>query len=144
MSSTVFLDYDQAELDRQYDQRAWAPNAVEVIERYAAESNEVRARFGSPRTFAYGKTLAETIDVYPADRRASDRVGDSASPNHYCGSNWLEMPIPPISTFDEEISSVEERIRKLMGKVRCPPSSSQPTLRPQSSWYTMASGDRNS
>jgi len=69
MSSTVFLDYDQAELDRQYDQRAWAPNAVEVIERYAAESNNVRARLGSPRTFAYGKTPAETIDVYPADRR---------------------------------------------------------------------------
>jgi len=69
MSSTVFLDYNQAELDRQYDQRAWASNAVEVIERYAAESNNVRARLGSPRTFAYGKTPAETIDVYPADRR---------------------------------------------------------------------------
>jgi arylformamidase len=69
MSSTVFLDYDQAELDRQYDQRAWAPNAVEVIERYAAESNNVRARLGSPRTFAYGKTPAETLDVYPASRR---------------------------------------------------------------------------
>jgi arylformamidase len=69
MSSTVFLDYDQAELDRQYDQRAWALNAVELIERYAAESNNVRARLGSPRTFAYGKTPAETIDVYPADRR---------------------------------------------------------------------------
>jgi len=69
MGSTVFLDYDQAELDRQYDQRAWALNAVEVIERYAAESNNARARLGSPRTFAYGKTPAETIDVYPADRR---------------------------------------------------------------------------
>jgi len=69
MSSTVFLDYDQAELDRQYDQRAWAPNAVEVIERYATKSNNVRARLGSPRTFAYGKTPAETLDVYPADRR---------------------------------------------------------------------------
>jgi len=69
MSSTVFLDYDQAELDRQYDQRAWALNAVEVIERYSAQSNNVRARLGSPRTFAYGKTPAETIDVYPADRR---------------------------------------------------------------------------
>jgi arylformamidase len=69
MSSTVFLEYDQTELDRQYDQRAWALNAVEVIERYAAESNNVRARLGSPRSFAYGRTPAETIDVYPADRR---------------------------------------------------------------------------
>ena len=68
MSSKVFLHYDQAELDRQYDQRAWAPNAAAVIERYAAESNHVRARLGPPRTYAYGKTPAETVDVYPADQ----------------------------------------------------------------------------
>jgi len=68
MSSKVFLHYDQAELDRQYDQRAWAPNAAAVIERYAAESNQVRARLGPPRTYAYGKTPAETVDVYPADQ----------------------------------------------------------------------------
>jgi arylformamidase len=68
MSSKVFPGYDQAELDRQYDQRAWAPNAAEVIERYAAESDNVRARLGPPHTFAYGKTPAETVDVYRADR----------------------------------------------------------------------------
>src|SRR5262245_48889808 len=68
MSSTVFLGYDQAELDRQYDQRAWASNAAEVIERYGAESDNVRARLGPPGTFAYGKTPAQTIDVYLAER----------------------------------------------------------------------------
>src|SRR5207249_2416536 len=60
------------------------------------------------------------IDLPPRFAGASDRVGGSASHNRYCGSNWLEMPVPPIPTFDEEISSVEERIRKLVGKVRCP------------------------
>jgi hypothetical protein len=30
------------------------------------------------------------------------------------------MPVPPIPTFDEEISSVEERVRKLVCKVRFP------------------------
>ena len=45
----VFLDYDQAELDRQYDQRAWAPNAIEVINRYTADSEAVRRRLGDPR-----------------------------------------------------------------------------------------------
>ena len=40
---TVFLQYDQAELDRQYDQRALAPNAAEVIARYGKGSDRVRA-----------------------------------------------------------------------------------------------------
>jgi hypothetical protein len=29
----VFLDYDQAALDRAYDQTAWAPNMQEVLQR---------------------------------------------------------------------------------------------------------------
>jgi arylformamidase len=60
----VFLDYDQAELDRQYDQRAWAPNAVEVIRRYTENSAQVRARLGEPDVFAYGPAAAETLDLY--------------------------------------------------------------------------------
>ena len=60
----VFLDYDQAELDRQYDQRAWAPNAVEVIRRYTENSDRARARLGEPDVFAYGPSAAETLDLY--------------------------------------------------------------------------------
>jgi arylformamidase len=60
----VFLDYDQAELDRQYDQRAWAPNAVEVVRRYTENSDRVRARLGEPDVFAYGPSAAETLDLY--------------------------------------------------------------------------------
>jgi arylformamidase len=60
----VFLHYDQAELDRQYDQRAWAPNAVEVIRRYTENSDRVRARLGEPDVFAYGPSAAETLDLY--------------------------------------------------------------------------------
>jgi arylformamidase len=68
MQPNVFLDYDQAELDRQYDQRAWAANAVEVIARYASDSDKARGRLGPPRTFAYGPTPAETVDVYLTGR----------------------------------------------------------------------------
>ena len=60
----VFLNYDQAELDRQYDQRAWAPNAAEVIRRYTENSDRVRARLGAPDVFAYGPSAAETFDLY--------------------------------------------------------------------------------
>jgi arylformamidase len=65
---TVFLNYDQAELDRQYDQRAWASNAAEVIRRYAVNSDLVRARTGEPRSCAYGPSDAETLDFYSCGR----------------------------------------------------------------------------
>jgi arylformamidase len=64
----VFRDYDQAELDRQYDQRAWAPNAVQVIRRYTEKSDEVRGRIGEPDVFAYGESAAETLDLYRTER----------------------------------------------------------------------------
>jgi arylformamidase len=66
--SKVFLDYDQAALDAQYDQRVWAPDMDGVIARYAAASDAVRARFGEPATHAYGGTAVEQLDVYGAGR----------------------------------------------------------------------------
>ena len=64
---TVFLHYDQAQLDRQYDQRAWAANAIEIIGRYGESSDKVRARLSAPETHAYGPTPLETLDLYRAD-----------------------------------------------------------------------------
>jgi arylformamidase len=61
---TVFLNYDQAELDRQFDQRAWAPNAGEVIRRYGENSDSVRVRLGEPEAYAYGRSAFETLDLY--------------------------------------------------------------------------------
>jgi arylformamidase len=60
----MFLQYDQAELDRQYNQRAWAPNAAEVIRRYTERSERVRATLGAPHVFSYGTSSVETLDVY--------------------------------------------------------------------------------
>jgi arylformamidase len=64
----VFLDYDQAALDRAYDQTQWAPNQQEVIARRAAAADAVRARLGSPRRFAYGPTPVEGLDVFTTTR----------------------------------------------------------------------------
>jgi arylformamidase len=64
----VFLDYDQAALDRAYDQTAWAPNMQQVLQRRAAASAAVRARVTSQR-FRYGSTEVEHLDVYLTARR---------------------------------------------------------------------------
>ena len=64
----VFLDYDQAALDRAYDQAQWATNMQQVLKRRALASDAVRGRIGGPRTFAYGVTPIETLDLYPTAR----------------------------------------------------------------------------
>lgn len=55
---------------------------------------------------------------------ASNQIGGPAYQNYYYGPEWPEkfrdMPIPPVPTFDEEMSSVKERSLKLVGIVRCP------------------------
>ncbi len=59
----VFLSYTQSELDRAYDQSAWAPNAATVIARYGTDSARLRATV-PPRTLRYGQTEAESLDVF--------------------------------------------------------------------------------
>jgi arylformamidase len=59
----VYLDYTQKTLDEAYDQRRWAPNAQEVIDRYTTDSAAVRAKM-PPRTFRYGPSADETLDWF--------------------------------------------------------------------------------
>jgi arylformamidase len=68
MRAKVFRDYDQAELDRQYDQRAWAANAVALINGYSTYSEAVRGRLGVPQAYAYGEGRAETFDIFRGQR----------------------------------------------------------------------------
>ena len=64
----VFLDYDQAELDRAYDQAAYAPNIDQVRKRRIANSQLVCKRLGEPDRVAYGPTEIEKLDIYGAPR----------------------------------------------------------------------------
>jgi hypothetical protein len=68
-----------------------------------------------------GKPTIQTA-LPPRFPGASDRIGGTAA-NNYWDADWVEkfkdVAIPPIPTFDEDISSVEERCRKLVGQVRC-------------------------
>jgi arylformamidase len=68
MTQKIFLDYDQAALDRQYNQRAWVTNADELIRRYVTMSDAVRARLGEPESITYGSGPMEAFDLYRAAR----------------------------------------------------------------------------
>lgn len=60
----VWMNMDQEELDRAYDQAPWAPNAGYLAKRRAALSEQTRQRLGAPKRFAYGSTPIEGLDVF--------------------------------------------------------------------------------
>ena len=61
---TVFLDYDQEELDAAYTQADWSRNQAEVARRNDQKSAGVVARLGAPKRLAYGPSDAEKLDLY--------------------------------------------------------------------------------
>jgi arylformamidase len=65
---TVFMDYDQLELDAAYDQSYYEPLGGQTYARFASNSEIVRARIGPPRRVAYGLTEIEKLDIYRTDR----------------------------------------------------------------------------
>ncbi|MBV8428882.1 MAG: alpha/beta hydrolase [Hyphomicrobiales bacterium] len=64
----LYLDYDQAELDRAYTQTAWAPNAEEIIRGYGTKSAAVRERLSHRANVSYGESAAEVLDFFPTNR----------------------------------------------------------------------------
>jgi len=79
----VWLDYDQAGLDRAYDQAVWSPLMADIRARLAATSEAVRARLGAPQRLSYGPTPVEGIDVFPA------RTPNAPIYIHVHGGGWL-------------------------------------------------------
>lgn len=67
----VFLDYDQVELDAAYNQDAYVPNAPQIRERFASDSDETRARIGRPDRAAYGPSDIEKLDIYRVKRKGA-------------------------------------------------------------------------
>jgi arylformamidase len=61
----VFLHYTQRELDRNFDQRTWAGNALEVVARCGERSALTRRRVAH-KSIAYGMRSDEVLDLFPA------------------------------------------------------------------------------
>jgi arylformamidase len=64
----VFMGYDQVELDASYDQLVYEPNLPQIAQRFASNSEAVRARIGAPQRVAYGPSAVEQLDIYRAKR----------------------------------------------------------------------------
>ena len=66
MTAAVYLSYSQEDLDRAYDQRAWAANAGELIAQYASASADVRSRQAHCADIKYGPGTDERLDWFDA------------------------------------------------------------------------------
>jgi arylformamidase len=66
MAKPVFLHYTQEELNRNFDQRTWVANALEVIGRYPVLSKATRERFPHRAGVRYGAHPDEVLDLFPA------------------------------------------------------------------------------
>ena len=64
MGETIFFGYDQAALDREYNNSGKVPNAAELIARYPAESADARDALPSRLDLRYGPKPGETLDVF--------------------------------------------------------------------------------
>lgn len=67
--SPVFMHYDQAALDAQYDNRRKVAATADYLRRYAQDSAATRAQWGARARLdvPYGPSPAERLDIFPAD-----------------------------------------------------------------------------
>jgi len=60
----IWHGMDSKALDAAFDQSVWAPNFLQIVNRFIANSDAMHARLGPPRTIAYGTGAAERLHIY--------------------------------------------------------------------------------
>ncbi|MFI5131236.1 MAG: alpha/beta hydrolase [Chitinophagales bacterium] len=67
----VYKQYDQAALDRQYNNRLQVPDFARHLDRWESLSRQTEKEFSSIRDISYGKLLREKLDIYPSPQPLS-------------------------------------------------------------------------
>ncbi len=126
----VFLDYDQAELDRCYDQANWSPNMDIVHRRTDAHCEVVRQRLGAPQRLAYGDATIEKLDLFRARvaaaptliyvhggawrSGASDRCHGPAEMFVEHGSNYIALDFDNVIDTGGDLLPIIDQVRRAM------------------------------
>lgn len=64
----VYRDFDQSELDRQYNSRGTVPDHTVYIRQYAERTREAKRSLACIDNLRYGEGPEETLDFYPAGK----------------------------------------------------------------------------
>ena len=86
MSEALFLHYDRAALDAEYDNRAKVTGAEDYVARWKVRSKEARSELKCNLDIAYGSSHAETLDIFP-----SNTPGKSPINIFYHGGYWRAL-----------------------------------------------------
>lgn len=90
MNSPVFLGYDRAALDREYDNRAKVADFQGYLNRWEEESGETRSQFACELDLSYGPSAAETLDLF-LPPKASEDGGASPLQVFFHGGYWRAL-----------------------------------------------------
>ena len=86
MSEPLFLHYDRAALDAEYDNRAKVTGAEDYIAQWKVRSKEARSELDCNLDLTYGSSSAETLDIFP-----STTSGKSPINIFYHGGYWRAL-----------------------------------------------------
>jgi arylformamidase len=90
MNDTVYLQYDQAALDAQYNNRGRVPEHADHSQRWQKESARVRAEFSCRTDIAYGDGPSETVDIFQARDGDGEVISSGAPVNvFFHGGYWF-------------------------------------------------------
>ena len=124
----VFLDYDQVELDAMYNQVVYAPNAVEVQQRYSSNSDLSRARVAAPQRVSYGPSEIEKLDIFrsgggkmPVQVLIHGGAWRAGMAKEYCfpadlflaaGAHFVVPDFAPVQDVGGSLLSMEQQVRR--------------------------------
>jgi arylformamidase len=123
----VWLDMDQAALDKAYDQGPWAPNAAYLGKRRVALSEQTRKRLGPPKRFRYGATDLQGLDLFPTKRSNAPvnvyihggawRAGTAATVAYYAelfvnaGAHYIALDFNNVLELDGDLLAMAQQVR---------------------------------
>ena len=132
-TNPVWLNMNQAELDKAYQQSNYAANLEEVIARYKSGSEAARQRLGEPRTYKYGNKAIETLDVFPASGTKAPiiffihggawrlgRAGDYAFPAPLftgAGAHWITPDFDSVLDVNGDLMVLASQVRNAVAWV---------------------------
>jgi arylformamidase len=124
----VFRNYDQAQLDAQYNNRAAVPDFARWTERWPVESAAIRTRLKGRIDVPYGSGERQTLDIFPAAGsrnpvliyihggfwRALSKSDFSFVAEPYVAKGiavaMVGYPLTPTVTLDELVESVRQAV----------------------------------
>jgi len=127
----IYKQYDQAALDRQYNNRLHVPDFAKYIERWKSLSRQTEKEFPVVKDIAYGTSAREHLDIYPSPQPSArtlifihggywhkfDKADFQFVAKAFRGDNVttviINYPLAPVVSIDEILQSCRGAIQWL-------------------------------